>query len=311
MSSDITPAKKPRAMATQAKSVHPKAPATPVSRRTSSTSRTNRTKPTPSAQSTKSKPTLIMIHGFRGTHHGLLLIAKYLKGVNIIVPDLPGFGNGPTFDTYTLDTYVEWLHDFIKKQGLNEIPVLMGHSFGSIVCAAYAKKYPQTIQKLVLVNPVGAPALDGPNKTMTNLAVFYYKVGAKLPAKPAQKWLSSKAIVRVMSMAMAKTRDKGLRTFIHHQHDRYFSRFHSPQSVLEGFTTSITHNVGEFAKDIPVRTLLIAGSLDDITPLSVQYNLVKKFPQAYLKVINDVGHLTHYETPERVALYIQAFIKSV
>jgi pimeloyl-ACP methyl ester carboxylesterase len=252
-----------------------------------------------------------MIHGFRGTHHGLLLIAKYLKGINVIVPDLPGFGNGPTFDTYTLDTYVEWLHDFIKKQKLNETPVLMGHSFGSIVCAAYAKKYPKTIQKLVLVNPVGAPALDGPNKTMTNLAVFYYKVGAKLPAKPAQKWLSSKAIVRVMSMAMAKTRDKGLRTFIHHQHDRYFSRFHSPQSVLEGFTTSITHNVGEFAKDIPVRTLLVAGSLDDITPLSVQYNLVKQFPQAYLKVINDVGHLTHYETPERVALYIQAFIKSV
>lgn len=252
-----------------------------------------------------------MIHGFRGTHHGLLLIAKYLKGFNIIIPDLPGFGRGPKLQSYDLDSYVEWLHKYIKKQGLARQPILMGHSFGSIICAAYAKKYPKTIKKLVLVNPIGAPALEGPNKVMTKLAIFYYKIGTKLPEKPAHAWLSSKAIVRVMSVTMAKTKDKGLRTYIHHQHDRYFSRFHNPQSLLESFTTSTSHNVGEFAKNIPVNTLLIAGSLDDITPLSDQYGLAKKFPRASLKVINDVGHLTHYETPERVALHIQAFIKSV
>jgi len=314
MSSDIIPVKKPQPKALQTRALQPKVVKSAKAPRPVSASKPSRVpqvKKAPSAQPSTSKPTLIMIHGFRGTHHGLLLIAKYLKGLNIIVPDLPGFGNGPKLKAHDLDSYVEWLHEFIKKQNLASTPVLMGHSFGSIVCAAYAKKYPDTIQKLVLVNPIGAPALEGPNKIMTKLAVFYYKVGTKLPAKPANAWLSSKPIVRVMSVTMAKTRDKGLRTFIHHQHDRYFSRFHSPQSVLEGFTTSISHNVGEFAKDVPTKTLLIAGSLDDITPLSAQYNLVKKFPHAYLKVINDVGHLTHYETPEKVALYIQAFIKSV
>lgn len=252
-----------------------------------------------------------MIHGFRGTHHGLLLIAKNLKGFNIIIPDLPGFGRGPKLKAYDLDTYVAWLHAFIQKQGLKQAPFLMGHSFGSIICAAYAKKYPRTIRKLILVNPIGAPALEGPNKIMTKLAILYYKIGTKLPEKHAHTWLAAKPIVRVMSITMAKTHDKGLRTFIHHQHDRYFSRFHSPQSVLEGFTTSISHNVSDFAKAIPVDTLLIAGSLDDITPLSAQYGLVKKFPQARLKVIDNVGHLTHYETPERVAALIQAFTKSV
>lgn len=252
-----------------------------------------------------------MIHGFRGTHHGLLLIAKYLKGFSIIIPDLPGFGRGPKLKTYTLDSYVEWLHSYIEKQELQKPPILMGHSFGSIICAAFAKKYPRSIQKLILVNPIGAPALEGPKKLMTKLAIFYYKVGAKLPEKPAHMWLSSRAVVRIMSVTMAKTRDKGLRTYIHHQHDRYFSRFHNPQSVLESFTTSISHNVGDFAKHIPTKTLLIAGSLDDITPLSDQYGLVKKFSNGQLKVIKNVGHLTHYETPEHVAKLIQAFIKSV
>lgn len=253
-----------------------------------------------------------MIHGFRGTHHGLLPIAKYLKThMNIIIPDLPGFGRGARLKAYDIDSYVEWLHDFIKKQNLKQTPVLLGHSFGSVICSAYSAKYPKTIQKLILVNPIGAPALDGPNKAMTKLAIMYYKIGAKLPEKMAYRWLSAKPIVRIMSVTMAKTRDKGLRTFIHHQHDRYFSRFHSAQSVLEGFTTSVSHNVGQYAKNIPVKTLLIAGSLDDITPLSAQYALAKKFPKASLKVISNVGHLTHYETPEIVAKLVQAFTKLV
>ena len=79
--------------------------------------------------------------------------------------------------------------------------------------------------------------------------------------------------------------------------------------MLEGFTTSVSHTVGDFAPYITVPTLLIAGSLDDITPLSAQYALVKKFPSAKLKVINDVGHLTHYETPGDVAKHVQAFTK--
>lgn len=255
-----------------------------------------------------SKPTLVMIHGFRGTHHGLLLVAKYLRGFNIIIPDLPGFGNGPHLPNYTLDQYVEWLHEFIETHtDSQQPPFLLGHSFGSIVCAAYAKKYPRTMNKLVLVNPIGAPALEGPKKALTRLAIAYYKLGAKLPERLGYKWLGSKAIVRVTSITMAKTSDKELRRFIHQQHHLYFSKFHSRQSVLEGFTTSVSHTVGDFAPSIKTPTLLIAGSLDDITPLSAQYALVKKFPKATLKVINDVGHLTHYETPKEVAAFVQAF----
>lgn len=252
-----------------------------------------------------------MIHGFRGTHHGLLLIAKKLQNYSIVIPDLPGFGKGAKLKKYDLDSYVEWLHRFITKHSSGQPPILLGHSFGSIICAAYAAKYPKSITKLVLVNPIGAPALEGSNRVMIGLAKAYYKIGAKLPEKTAHKWLAAKPIVRVMSMTMAKTHDKGLRTFIHHQHDAYFSLFHSPTSLLESFTTSISHNVSDFAGKIPVPTLLIAGSLDDITSLSVQYGLVKKFPHAKLKVINNVGHLTHYETPEKVAEFVQAFTKRV
>lgn len=265
---------------------------------------------------------LVLIHGFRGTRQGLGLIGKHLTELGkqrstpyaLLAPDLPGFGNGATLKEYTLDTYVEWLKLYmqsVQKRFPEQKITLLGHSFGSIICAAYAAKYPDSIKDLILVNPIGAPALEGPKKTLTQLAVFYYKVGTKLPEKLAHMWLSSPLVVRIMSMAMAKTKNKELLRFIHEQHDTYFSRFHSPQSVLEAFHVSVGHNVGEFATNIPTRTLLIAGSVDDITPLSAQFKLVKQFPNATLKVIDNVGHLTHYETPGAVAQQIQAFIKPV
>lgn len=250
-----------------------------------------------------------MIHGFRGTHHGLDLISNNLPDYTVIVPDLPGFGKGKPLHTHDLPSYVSWLHEFIKTKKLKVPPLLLGHSFGSIICAAYASKYPKSIDKLILVNPIGAPALEGPKAILTKLAVFYYWLGRKLPKKLAKPWLASKLIVMVMSTTMAKTPNKALRRYIHTQHLQYFSRFYSPKSVSEGFMTSVSHNVREFAPNITVPTLLIAGELDDITPLEKQRSLQTLFPNARLEIIKGVGHLTHYETPKDIAQAIETFTK--
>ena len=255
------------------------------------------------------KQTIILIHGFRGTHHGLALIEKHLKGFTTITPDLPGFAEGERLAHYDLDSYVEWLHVFVKKQNFKKPPILLGHSFGSIVCAAYAAKYKNTIEKLILVNPIGAPALEGPRGILTKLAVFYYWLGTKLPGTLSHKWLASRAVVDIMSLTMTKTKDKAMRTYIKDQHRQYFSRFHTSQSVSESFTTSVSNSVRDYAKKITTPTLLIAGAKDDITPLTKQKELVQLFPNAKLETIEDVGHLTHYETPDQVAFFVEAFIK--
>ncbi len=251
-----------------------------------------------------------MIHGFRGTHHGLDLIAKALPGYHLIVPDLPGFGESePLHKEHSLDNYVQWLWIFIENLKLSEPPVLLGHSFGSIITSAYANAHPNTIAKLILVNPIGAPALQGPRAAMTQLAIVYYLLGQKLPAKIAHSWLSAKPIVMIMSNALAKTKDKQLRAFIHDQHLQHFSRFAHPTMLSEAFKTSVSHTVRDHAKNISMPTLLIAGDVDDITPLTKQEELATLFSNAQLTVIKNVGHLTHYETPDQVAKLIDNFIR--
>jgi pimeloyl-ACP methyl ester carboxylesterase len=254
-------------------------------------------------------PTIVMIHGLRGTHHGLDLIAKQMNGYRVIVPDLPGFGESKPLTTeHSIENYVKWLHQFIIDLKLPNKPFLLGHSFGSIIVSYHAKKYPNAITKLILVNPIGYPALKGSKAILTQSAVVFYWLGQKLPESIGTRLLSSKPSVMAMSITLAKTHNKTTRQFIHSQHLQHFSTFANRQTVGEAFQASIHYNVRDVAPDITTPTLLIAGQLDDVTPLKRQKELVKLFPNAKLVIINKVGHLTHYETPIHVAKAIKKFI---
>jgi len=255
-------------------------------------------------------PVIVMVHGFRGTHHGLDLIAKKLSDYMVVVPDLPGFGETkPMSDEHSITNYAGWLNKFIKDLNLSTPPILLGHSFGSIITSHYAMEHPASISKLILVNPIGAPALKGPKAIMSRLALVYYWLGSKLPEPIATSLLSAKPIVFIMSNTMAKTPDKELRNFIHNQHFTHFSSFTNRQVVAEAFDASIRNTVRDVAQNITVPTLLVAGDLDDITPIKKQHELFRLFPTAEMEVIKGVGHLTHYETPDAVATAIKKFTR--
>lgn len=251
--------------------------------------------------------TIVAVHGFRGEHHGLEPVVAHLPGIRVISPDLPGFGETAPLPgrAHDLDAYADWLRAFVETVAPGA--VVLGHSFGSIVsAAAVARGLPAP--KLILVNPIGAPALEGPRGVLTRLAVFYYLAGAKLPRPIGDALLRNGVIVRVMSVAMAKTRDADLRRFVHEQHDTYFSRFADRDVLHEAFVTSVSHDVRAFAPRITVPTLLVAADKDDITPIEAERHLATLFPDARLVEIPEVGHLIHYETPAAAAAAIRDFL---
>ncbi|MFG6502040.1 alpha/beta fold hydrolase [Microbacterium sp. P05] len=251
--------------------------------------------------------TLIAVHGFRGEHHGLEPVVAHLDGVRVLSPDLPGFGETPPIPgrQHDLDLFVEWLTAFAAATAPGA--TVLGHSFGSIVAAAAVAGGLDT-PSLVLVNPIGAPALEGPRGILTRLAVLYYAAGARLPQALGDALLRNRIIVRGMSVAMAKTRDPELRQFVHEQHDAYFSRFADREVLHDAFVTSVSNDVRAFAPRIAQPTLLVAAQKDDITPIEAERELATLFPRAELVEIADVGHLIHYETPAVAAAAITRFL---
>lgn len=258
------------------------------------------------AQVTDAK-TVIFIHGYRGNHRGLEAIAGALPELNVIIPDLPGFGLSTEFDgEHSIENYSLWLAGFISGLKLLEKPILLGHSFGSIICSAFAADCTE-IEALILENPVSAPALEGPSGALTKIARAFFALSETLPLKTGLWLLKSWPMVRGMSIVMTKSANLSLRKWVHAQHDANFSDFASRRVAIEGYRASISHNVGEYAPRFRVPVLAIIGSKDDITSVKQQVHMLKTISTPASMVTLNTGHLTHYEKPLEVADQIRRF----
>jgi pimeloyl-ACP methyl ester carboxylesterase len=250
-------------------------------------------------------PTIVVVHGYRGDHHGLEPVVKLLPDFHIVSPDLPGFGESTpmTEQPHTIDGYGTWLRAFLDELGLTG-SILLGHSFGSIV-VSHAVAGGLAAKGVILINPIA----DDPAKVAGIGATrFYYAVARRIPERAARAWLSNPLVVQGMSSKLAKTRDRELRRFIHGQHHAYFSAFGSRASIVEGFDASLSTTVAAVAAAIEQPVLLVAGARDEVAPLAGQFALLDAFPDARLDVVPDVGHLIHYETPNAAAEAIRRFV---
>ena len=271
---------------------------------------------------------VLLVHGFRGDHHGLEIIANYLlkliPNVSIISPDLPGFGrsadlpeSAPGEDS--IDAYVAWLQDFVERTNPLGLPLhVVGHSFGSILTSAFAAAHPASLARLSLINPISEPALEGSQRVASRLASLYYRAGAALPEKIGYPLLRSQLITRASSEVMMRTKDKAMRRFINGQHAAYFGSFGSRRGVLSAYEASITHTAAEYAAAIRVPVQMLVAEDDDLgtpeTARAMYATLTSRSLPATsigarerLDMIPEVGHLIHYETPRRAAELIADF----
>jgi len=257
--------------------------------------------------------TVVVVHGYRGEHHGLEPVIAQMPGIRFLSPDLPAFGEStPLVGTpHSIDGYAAWLAGFLDALALEKPPVVLGHSFGSIVASSAVADHGVATPALVLVNPIAMSGIGGPRKVAAAVTVGYYSLAGRLPERLGSLLLDNAAIVRVMSLTLVKTKDRALRRWIHEEHARFFSRFASRDTVLEGFHASISTDVSAFAPRIRIPTLLVAARLDDITPVSAQFDLQRMMTDATLEILEDVGHLIHYEVPELAAAAIARFLDRV
>jgi pimeloyl-ACP methyl ester carboxylesterase len=256
------------------------------------------------------EPVVVMVHGLRGTHHGLEPIVARLPGCSVVVPDLPGFGDSSPMTRHRHDAagYAACVRELIERLVPTRPVALLGHSFGSVIAARVAAGPPGAVRRLVLVNPIAAAPSQGPHALLVRLTSGYYWLGKTLPPRWGTALLSNRWVVRGMSEAMVRTKDKGLRRFVHDSHLRYFSRFHSPAVLCESYESSLRDTVCDFAASLTMPALLIAGETDDIVPMTAQRALASRLADAELVVLPEVGHLIHYETPDAAGRAIQRFL---
>ncbi len=105
---------------------------------------------------------VVFLHGLGGTHRYWTAAGgeEHLPGGSALV-DLFGFGySRRPLTRYTLDKHVSALEATLS---LNEPIVLVGHSLGAAIAAAYAARHPANVEALVLMS---LPAYGGRRRAL-------------------------------------------------------------------------------------------------------------------------------------------------
>lgn len=104
------------------------------------------------------KGVVVLLHGKNFSGHYWERTAKDLLKQNyrVIIPDQIGFGKSskPEAFPYTFQLLAKLTHELVLKQNIEKY-ILIGHSMGGMLSTRQALMFPEQIQKLVLVNPIG------------------------------------------------------------------------------------------------------------------------------------------------------------
>ena len=102
--------------------------------------------------------TVLLLHGknFSGAYWEDTIRALTEQGYRAVVPDQIGFGKSSKPERYqfTFQALATQTRDLLDTLGVDKVAVV-GHSMGGMVATRFALMFPDRVEKLALVNPIG------------------------------------------------------------------------------------------------------------------------------------------------------------
>jgi pimeloyl-ACP methyl ester carboxylesterase len=96
---------------------------------------------------------ILLLHGYAENSHMWLPLIRELAGTNtVIAPDLRGFGgSSKPPEGYTKAVLAQDVHALMESLGHHRVRVV-GHDIGLMVAYAYAAQYPQSVDRIALMD---------------------------------------------------------------------------------------------------------------------------------------------------------------
>lgn len=230
------------------------------------------------------KPNVILLHGLGANADSwqptplvstiVALSAKY----HVIAPDQIGFGKSDKpFLKYRVGTYTDFLDKFMSELKIEKAS-LVGNSLGGWVAGLMSVKYPNRVEKLILVDAAGLePATIDFNQVYQLNNSTRDEVRANLKLIFANPMFHNEAFVDQFMTARVMTNDG-----------------YTINSIIESIKRKedfLDKELGNIKKP----TLIIWGRQDGLLPLSDGEKFNKGIAGSELVVFDQCGHVPQFE----------------
>ncbi len=239
---------------------------------------------------------LLLIHGLFGSLENLAGIARPLsEQFTVYSIDLPNHGKSPHSNETSLALMAEQVGAWLDEQGLQQV-YLVGHSLGGKVCMELALRQPERSLGLVVVDIAPVHYEPHHNDVFAGLlAVNPEQVGRRNEVDALLKEYVPEIAVRSFLLKnLVKNPDGGFQW-----------RMNLPV-IYSGYPELIKGNTEGLVYS-GMTMFLKGGNSEYILP-EHREEILSRFPQTSLKVIQNTGHWLHAEKPDIVARIMRNFL---
>jgi len=240
---------------------------------------------------------LLLLHSYWGSHILFDHLDSVLSvGMKVIRIDLPGHGNSgiPPLE-YTFEKFADVLNELLNRLDVGEKVSIIGHSMGGYVAMAYAVKYPERINSLVLMNsPIKAADIKS--------AKLREREGRLL-----QKGKKDLLLQVTIPSNFATENLDSMRNAL-----ELLNRI-SDTVTIEGALRSIyaiNHRGNSLAdlKNARYPILIVIGKYDNVYKADAQLDDAYQIPNAEVLMLHHSGHLGFLEEEDLVVEKLGAFL---
>jgi pimeloyl-ACP methyl ester carboxylesterase len=229
-------------------------------------------------------PVGLLVHGAGGNAAAWDPVMDHFEFLFPIAVDLPGHGASTGKTCGSADEYARALDQLRISLGLDQV-VVIGQSVGGMVAQYYARNFKEHCQAAVIV--CSSPAFGITDEIIQMWATDW---DARVELNYPQQ-VSPRASQDLVEAA---------RKLVYQRKQDIF---------VADITAFRDSNSIEWAKEISVPTLLIAGYEDYLVPVSHSEILYKLIPDAEMAIIAPSGHDVMLEQPLRLVGVIESFIR--
>jgi pimeloyl-ACP methyl ester carboxylesterase len=249
-------------------------------------------------------PPVLLLHGVMASLHtwdGWVPLLK--ENFTVIRVDIPGFGLSESFaddDKYTPEYAVEFIEKARKKFGYEKMHIV-GNSLGGFLAWYYASRFPQRVEKLVLIDPASYPQ-DLP---------FIIGLASGHVFGAAAQLTTPRFIVKRNIRKVYGNPDNVTDETIDRYHALLLREGHR-HSMVQYFRVlkkyADTEELVQHIPEIKAPTLLMWGEKDRWVPPRLIERWQHDLPELEVKTYPEAGHIPMEEYPEETARDAYAFL---
>ncbi|MEO5951515.1 MAG: alpha/beta hydrolase [Chloroflexia bacterium] len=241
---------------------------------------------------------LVLVHGFPFDSR---MWERQLDGLGdemwVVAPDMPGTGKSEALELdreASMDDYADAIADWANAQGIEKM-MLAGHSMGGYIAFAFARRYPEMLDKLILVATRPGADTETGKEERYKMAAGVEERGAIVAADAMLPKLFASATYEENKELIESVRE----IILEQERRGVIDSLHA-MAVRPDSTPDMAR--------IKVPTLIISGAQDAIIPVTEADAMHRGIEGSRHVVVPDGGHLLMLEDARAFNGAIREFV---